>query len=70
MAKIVQVISPQGTVALLLPIKPGDMVAVGDTQMHSAIPEGQNLFPSQTKIADVPLLNNKVSGEKVIVKVD
>ncbi|KAJ7117591.1 chaperonin 10-like protein [Mycena epipterygia] len=121
MAKIAQVISPQGTVALLLPIKEGDTVAVGDAQMHLAIPEGRNPFPPQTKIAYVRtfdyaenaylrdnmmpkilpqllasgliqpnrvrlldqgtfkervatgldlLRNNKVSGEKVIVKVD
>ncbi|KAJ6534647.1 chaperonin 10-like protein [Mycena vulgaris] len=101
-AKIAQVLSPQGAVALLLPIKEGDLVAVGEAAMYSTIPRGvqneymkENLMPkilpqllaagliqpNRVRLLDQGtfkervatgldlLRNNKVSGEKVIVKV-
>ncbi|KAJ6534625.1 chaperonin 10-like protein [Mycena vulgaris] len=56
-AKIAQVLSPQGAVALLLPIKEGDTVAVGEAAMHSTIPEGRNPFAPETRIAYVRTFN-------------
>ncbi|KAJ7763558.1 chaperonin 10-like protein [Mycena maculata] len=53
LARIAQVLSPRGAVALLLPIKEGDTVAVGDAAMHFEIPEGRNPFPPETKIVYV-----------------
>ncbi|KAJ6456088.1 chaperonin 10-like protein [Mycena sanguinolenta] len=52
-SKIAQVLRPGGAVAFLLPIKVGDTVSVGDAGMRSAIPEEQNPFSSDTKIAYV-----------------
>ncbi|KAF7370271.1 PKS-ER domain-containing protein [Mycena sanguinolenta] len=52
-AKIAQVLRPGGAVAFLLPIKVGDTVAVGDAGMRSAIPDEQNPFSNDTKIAYV-----------------
>ncbi|KAJ7250495.1 GroES-like protein [Mycena haematopus] len=52
-AKIAQVLSPRGAVALLLPIKVGDAVAVGDAGMRDAISEEKNPFSKETKIAYV-----------------
>ncbi|KAJ7117614.1 GroES-like protein [Mycena epipterygia] len=53
LARIAQVLSPQGTVALLLPIKTGDTVAVGSAAMHSELPAERNPFAPETKIAYV-----------------
>ncbi|KAJ7108868.1 chaperonin 10-like protein [Mycena crocata] len=53
MARIARVLSPRGAIALLLPIKEGDTVAVGEAAMHFEIPEGRNPFPPETKIAYV-----------------
>ncbi|KAJ7698979.1 chaperonin 10-like protein [Mycena rosella] len=53
LAKIAQVLKPQGAVALLLPIKDGDTVAVGEAAMHMAVPEGRNPFTPETKIVYV-----------------
>jgi NADPH:quinone reductase-like Zn-dependent oxidoreductase len=52
-AKIAQVLRPDGAVALLLPVKVGDNVAVGDAGMLHAIPDEQNPFPKETKIVYV-----------------
>ncbi|KAF8217022.1 GroES-like protein [Mycena galopus ATCC 62051] len=52
-AQIAQVLRPGGSIAVLLPIKVGDAVAVGDAGMRSAIPEDQNPFSKDTKIAYV-----------------
>ncbi|KAJ6581935.1 GroES-like protein [Mycena capillaripes] len=52
-AKIAEVMSPTGTVALLIPIKEGDTVAVGEAPMHWTIPEGRNPFPAETKVVYV-----------------
>jgi hypothetical protein len=52
-AKIAQVLRPDGAVALLLPVKVGDNVAVGDAGMLDAIPNERNPFPKETKIAYV-----------------
>ncbi|KAJ6581936.1 chaperonin 10-like protein [Mycena capillaripes] len=53
LAKIAEVMSPTGTVAILLPIKEGNTVAVGEAPMHGEIPEGRNPFPAETKIVYV-----------------
>ncbi|KAJ7463397.1 chaperonin 10-like protein [Mycena galericulata] len=53
LAKIAQVISPQGTVALLLPIKEGNKVAVGEAPMHMQIPSGRSPFLPETKVVGV-----------------
>ncbi|KAJ7463390.1 chaperonin 10-like protein [Mycena galericulata] len=50
LAKIAQVISPQGTVALLLPIKEGNNVAVGEAPMHVQMPSGLSPFLPETKV--------------------
>jgi hypothetical protein len=47
------VLRPDGAVALLLPVKVGDNVAVGDAGMLDAIPDEQNPFPKETKIVYV-----------------
>ncbi|KAJ7464596.1 chaperonin 10-like protein [Mycena latifolia] len=53
LAKVAEVLSPQGTVALLLPIKQGDTVAVGNAALHAAVPQDRNPFAPETKIAYV-----------------
>ncbi|KAJ7464601.1 chaperonin 10-like protein [Mycena latifolia] len=53
LARVAEVLSPRGTVALLLPIKEGDTVAVGEAAMHFSFPEGRNPFTPETKIAYV-----------------
>ncbi|KAJ7698970.1 chaperonin 10-like protein [Mycena rosella] len=57
LAKIAQVLKPQGAVSLLLPIKEGDAVAVGEAAMHFTFPEGRNPFAPETTIAYVRTFN-------------
>ncbi|KAF7310004.1 PKS-ER domain-containing protein [Mycena indigotica] len=53
LARIGQVLSPRGTVALLLPIKVGDAVAVGDAGMRWEIPPQSNPFTAETNMSYV-----------------
>ncbi|KAJ7699623.1 chaperonin 10-like protein [Mycena rosella] len=50
LARVAGVLSPQATVALVLPIKEGDTVAVGDAGLHAAVPPSRNPFAPETKI--------------------
>ncbi|KAJ6501420.1 hypothetical protein C8R47DRAFT_1175089 [Mycena vitilis] len=48
LARIAEVLRPTGTVAVLLPIKQGDKVAVGDAPMYWEIPTDRNPFAPET----------------------
>ncbi|KAJ7631428.1 chaperonin 10-like protein [Mycena polygramma] len=48
LARIAEVLRPTGTVAVLLPIKQGDKVAVGDAPMYWEIPQDRNPFAPET----------------------
>ncbi|KAJ7625759.1 chaperonin 10-like protein [Roridomyces roridus] len=50
MARIAEVLKPTGTVALLLPIKTGDTVAVGEAGMRSEVDPARNPFAEETQI--------------------
>ncbi|KAF8216944.1 chaperonin 10-like protein [Mycena galopus ATCC 62051] len=55
-AQISQVLRPGGAIGILMPIKIGDTVAVGDAGMRASIPDDQNPFSKDTKIAYVRTL--------------
>ncbi|KAJ7022120.1 chaperonin 10-like protein [Mycena alexandri] len=50
LARVAQVVRARGSVALLLPIKAGDTVAVGEAGMYQSVPETRNPFAAETKI--------------------
>ncbi|KAJ7463414.1 chaperonin 10-like protein [Mycena galericulata] len=52
-ARVAPLMRAESTLALLMPIKDGDTVAVGDTSLLSEIPPTRNPFPPETKIAYV-----------------
>lgn len=58
LAAIAKVISPSGTVGILLPIKEGSNVRGEEgTQMHMEIPEDKNPFSKGTNIVGVRTFN-------------
>ncbi|KAJ6591338.1 chaperonin 10-like protein [Mycena sp. CBHHK59/15] len=53
-ARVAQVLSPRGAVALLLPIKAGDAVAPGPGgELFGVLPETRNPFPDTTRVVYV-----------------
>ncbi|KAJ7066370.1 chaperonin 10-like protein [Mycena amicta] len=52
-ARIGEVLSPQGSIAVLLPIKEGDAVATGNAPMHWELRPERNPFSRETKVAYV-----------------
>ncbi|KAJ7509826.1 chaperonin 10-like protein [Mycena galericulata] len=52
-ARVAPLMRAESTLALLMPIKDGDAVAVGDASLLSEIPPTRNPFPPETKIAYV-----------------
>ncbi|KAK7024993.1 PKS-ER domain-containing protein [Favolaschia claudopus] len=57
LARIAEVLSPQGTIALLIPIKTGDKVAVGEAPMYWELPATGNPFAAGTTIKYVRTFN-------------
>ncbi|KAJ7068866.1 chaperonin 10-like protein [Mycena belliarum] len=53
LATVARLLAPAGAVAVLLPIKEGNTVAVGAAAMHAAFLEGTSPFAPETRIAYV-----------------